>query len=70
MTLTDCTEVSALRIAKEDRTSLRFPTLAAAVTRSSGTLPKGYVETALERLDLLDAFAEQARRETDDRSTY
>jgi predicted RNA binding protein YcfA (HicA-like mRNA interferase family) len=47
----------------------RFPTLTATVTRSSGTLPKGYIETAMELLDLLDTFAKQARRETDDRST-
>jgi hypothetical protein len=39
----------------------RFPTLTATVTRSSGTLPKGYVETALELLDLLDALVDRDR---------
>lgn len=44
----------------------RFPTLTATVTRSSGTLPKGYIETALELLILLEALIEQAGGESDD----
>ena len=48
----------------------RFPILTAAVTRSSGALPPGYVETALDLLDRLDALIGQARGETDDRPAW
>ena len=43
----------------------RFPTLTAAVTRSSGALPRGYVETALDLLDRLDEFIGQPSGDTD-----